>query len=440
MIKQKLEYILFSNKFYNFFLKPFDKIKYQIVNEDKLKEERIENSVPFNKIPNVSDIYNKEWNNVLLELSPIFSMNRESFHRKIWEFTHTIYILKKSGYLYPKNKGLAIGAGREQILYYLAYKIEKITGIDLFEGNYIGGEDEPDIPKNPQKYAPFIYPEANLDIIKMDALNLKFKDNSFDFIFSASSIEHFGSKKNILKSIKEMYRVLKPGGIAVITTEIKLNRLACNIPNTIIFELNELLTLFKQSGFLLYDNEIDIRIEDYYLNNWVKLPQEVFKSPHVILRFLRSIFTSVAIVFKKPGNSVKKGNCKKNTSFQLFKYKGSIKVRPEKKNFLTHETMVIQVQLKNNSNFDWFSNGMSHRIAIGIKLLNLEDKIIDDAYGEIVIPHNIKIGESIDFKAEIPIKMGPGYYKLFFDLKRELITWFSEKGNKPWLETIEVKK
>jgi len=440
MIKQKLEYILFSNKFYNFFLKPFDKIKYQIVNEDKLKEERIENSVPFNKIANVSDIYNKEWSNAIKELSPIFSMNKESFHRKTWEFNHIIYILKKSGYLYQKNKGLAIGAGREQILYYLAHKIEKITGIDLFEGNYIGGEDEPDIPKNPKRYASFIYPDTNLDVIKMDALNLEFEDNSFDFIFSASSIEHFGSKKDILKSIKEMYRVLKPGGITVITTEIKLNRLACNIPNTKIFELNELLALFKQSDFLLYDNKIDIRIEDYYLNNCIKLPQEALKSPHVILRFLRSIFTSIAIVFKKQGDSVKKGRWKENINFQLLKYKGLIKIKLENKIFLPYENMVIQVQLKNNSNFDWFSNGMSHRIAIGIKLLNIEDKIIDNAYDEIVIPHDIKIGESIDFKAEIPIKMGPGHYKLFFDLKRELVTWFSEKGNKPWLETIEVKK
>jgi len=83
---------------------------------------------------------------------------------------------------------------------------------------------------------------------------------------------------------------------------------------------------------------------------------------------------------------------------------------------------------------------MSHRIAIGIKLLSLEDKIIDDSYAEIVIPNNIKVGESIVFNAEVPIKMSPGHYKLFFDLKRELITWFSEKGNKPWLETIEVKK
>lgn len=46
--------------------------------------------------------------------------------------------------------------------------------------------------------------------IKMDAEDLKFDDNTFDFIFLSHTSEHF---ENPLKCWKEIYRVLKPNGL-----------------------------------------------------------------------------------------------------------------------------------------------------------------------------------------------------------------------------------
>ena len=412
---------------------------FPVVKKDDLIEERKKKKMPLNKIPNVADIYNPEWGEILRSIKTIWGMDENSFHRKIWEFTHILFALKHLGYLHPDNTGLTIGAGREQILYYLAYKIKKIVGIDLYEGNYIGGEDEQDIPLNPEKYAPFLYPAENLDLLKMDALDLKFENDKFDFVFSASSIEHFGSAKDIKKSIDEMYRVLKPGGVCVITTEIKLNRLAKDIPNTKLFKLDELLALFKDCKFKLVDDNIDIKIEDHYLNNWVKLPFEVYKSPHVILRFFRSIFTSVALVFEKEGNSVKKGDWKESINILPLDYSSTIKVNLEQDEIKERDEIKLKINLDNKCNFDWFVKGVSHRIAIGIKLLNMDEDEIDPGFGEILIPEDVKQNTSFSFSNSISSRnLKPGKYKLFIGLKRELMTWFFEKGQKPEIVEINI--
>jgi len=60
---------------------------------------------------------------------------------------------------------------------------------------------------------------ANEDIKKHlevgNALNLRFKDNSFDVLISTAVIEHL---ENPEKFLKESYRVLKEGGIIILTT------------------------------------------------------------------------------------------------------------------------------------------------------------------------------------------------------------------------------
>lgn len=59
----------------------------------------------------------------------------------------------------------------------------------------------------------------------MNGTQLEFPSDSFDVVFSFSSIEHFAGENysGPLKSLKEMERVLKPGGIAVVTTEYIIN-------------------------------------------------------------------------------------------------------------------------------------------------------------------------------------------------------------------------
>lgn len=101
-----------------------------------------------------------------------------------------------------KNKRLKIldvGCGTGVAIRYLSEKTNwDINGIDFSEET--------------KKY----WKELKCNI--GDACNLKFKDNSFDVIFSSHTLAHFYSPNEF---IKEASRVLKPGGKLIIITPNK---------------------------------------------------------------------------------------------------------------------------------------------------------------------------------------------------------------------------
>jgi SAM-dependent methyltransferase len=73
----------------------------------------------------------------------------------------------------------------------------------------------------------------------MSGTELAYEDGSFDGIFSSGSIEHFGELEDIRRSVAEMHRVLKPGGVCALATEYRLEGPG-SIPGTHLFTREEL--------------------------------------------------------------------------------------------------------------------------------------------------------------------------------------------------------
>jgi len=70
----------------------------------------------------------------------------------------------------------------------------------------------------------FFQNSKNIVLKKGDATNLSFKKEQFDYVLSISVIEHISGKGDS-KAVKEMWRVLKPGGRLILTTHaIKKHR------------------------------------------------------------------------------------------------------------------------------------------------------------------------------------------------------------------------
>ncbi|HKN86188.1 MAG TPA: methyltransferase domain-containing protein [Nitrospiraceae bacterium] len=142
-------------------------------------------------------------------------------HRKAWEYGLCITGLATLGVVTPEARALAVGAGYESPLFYFANHIAEMVATDLYDNP--SHEGQPAMVTSPDKFAPFEYRHDHLKVFRMSGDNLEFDDDTFDFVFCLSSIEHFGSRATQRKALSEMRRVLRPGGIACIITELILN-------------------------------------------------------------------------------------------------------------------------------------------------------------------------------------------------------------------------
>lgn len=191
------------------------------------------NDYKLNKLANIYEYENPEWLNLHLSLEQysmdkhcFFNTNGSNYVRKGWEWTQAIYGLKKLNMLSNDKTALGVGAGRECVIFYLCDRLKSVVATDLY-GNkkwnsIFGKESDPNFLRFPEKYCPKPFNQEHLKILKMDGTNLQFDDNSFDIVWSLSSIEHFGGHEASSKAVNEMARVTKPDGIVVIATEYLL--------------------------------------------------------------------------------------------------------------------------------------------------------------------------------------------------------------------------
>jgi SAM-dependent methyltransferase len=148
-------------------------------------------------------------------------------HRKHWEFAMLTLFLEDSGLLREDARVLSVGAGHETVLFWLANRVAKVVATDIYgEGSFGEREADRTMLTDPASFSPYPYRESHLEVRHMDARELEFPDDSFDAVFTLSSIEHFGSWADIRRSASEIGRVLRPGGSAYIATECFLGRSA----------------------------------------------------------------------------------------------------------------------------------------------------------------------------------------------------------------------
>jgi len=150
---------------------------------------------------------------------------------------------------------------------------------------------------NPAKYSKIEYGHDHLTVELMDDSNLEYPDEYFDFAFSFSSVEHFGSHQAAAQAVKEMGRVTKSGGAVVVTTEVILN----GVHHSEFFQPSELIEhLVDFTGLtLLEDNNFSI--SDRTLANPVDFshPGLTYANPHLICKLGGIYWTSVCLVLVK---------------------------------------------------------------------------------------------------------------------------------------------
>jgi SAM-dependent methyltransferase len=150
---------------------------------------------------------------------------RQEVHRKYWEYALLTLFMEDVGALDEETEALSVAAGHEDVLFWLANRIGRVVATDIYgQGPFAHREADETMVENPSAFAPYPYPQHRLDVIEMNALDLRFPNGSFDFVFSLNSIEHFGGRREIVQAAREMARVLRPGGHAFIVTECFVGR------------------------------------------------------------------------------------------------------------------------------------------------------------------------------------------------------------------------
>lgn len=152
---------------------------------------------------------------------------RTHIERKVWEFAMLALVLEDTGLLRDDVEALAVGAGNERMIFWLANRLGRVVATDIYgEGDFADREALSSMLTDPASHTPFPYREERLEVRWMDGRELDFPDASFDVVFSLSSIEHFGTRDEIRRSAREMARVLRPGGVAVVMTDciVRLDR------------------------------------------------------------------------------------------------------------------------------------------------------------------------------------------------------------------------
>jgi len=235
------------------------------------------------------------------------------FHRKQWEFAMIFLTLQKFGLLNQEKIGLSLGGGNERVLYSIAKHIQKLFVTDLYDDSTswdCARTNDPDEFIKVSK--PFPIDDHKIQALKMDMRFLDFDDNSFDFCYSSCAIEHIGEHKDFLQHFNEVNRVLKEGGIYVLTTELQFgDRTICD-ENNFVFSKDYISDLISESNLeFISDVDTDLtkniinypypsNIKNLALSDNKSLNQKIVEDfPHLVLLRGNIPFTSVLLVLRK---------------------------------------------------------------------------------------------------------------------------------------------
>lgn len=201
------------------------------------------------------------------------------FNRKIWEYLYILNTMDQFVGLRPGTRALGFGVGRERIVSLLAE-----LGCDVVATDYSEGRDT--WPKVAQTATDLFHPDlcseesfrSRVSLRNVDMNRIPSDLRDFDCLWSCGSLEHMGGHRNGLDFIQAAMECLRPGGIAVHTTEFNLvsDELTHQSPNLSFYRRRDIVALAERLlaeghqivlNFTRGDTPVDLHIDQDPVRN-----------------------------------------------------------------------------------------------------------------------------------------------------------------------------
>lgn len=232
-------------------------------------------------------------------------------HRKLWEWAYLIRVLDELDQLRPGRRGLGFGVGRESMVAFIAGR-----GCDVVATDLAPDAAEALLWTNADQHASGILedlarpelcdPDAFAERVSwrpVDMRSVPADLRGFDFCWSACAFEHLGTIDAGLRFVEDSVATLRPGGIAVHTTELNLDSDTETIESgpTVLFrrrDLQDLAARLEAAGHEVAT--LHLVQGSGALDTYVDVPPYV-PEPHIRLLYRNVVTTSVALVIRAGG-------------------------------------------------------------------------------------------------------------------------------------------
>lgn len=204
------------------------------------------------------------------------------YHRKLWELSYVLQAIHENGLMREHARGLGFGCGVEPIPSLLASCGVAVTMTDL-EADLAHAAGWASTNQHASSIEAAFHAHL-VDRPDYDRLvSLRYVDmnhipsdlDGYDFCWSICALEHLGSIDLGLKFIENSLKTLKPGGIAIHTTELNIDSEGPTIDNwpTVLFQrrhIEHLCERLTREGHIVA--ELDFGLGDGPMDRFIDLP------------------------------------------------------------------------------------------------------------------------------------------------------------------------
>jgi SAM-dependent methyltransferase len=236
---------------------------------------------------------------------------RPRFLRKRWEWFFIAQVLYERGFMSGGKRGIGFGVGNEPLPALLAsFGVQIVASDQSVEAAEKAGwaqsnQHSIDLSTLNDKEICTGYMFSELvSFMEVDMNNIDFDlHERFDFCWSSCALEHLGSLQNGLKFIENSLRVLKPGGLAVHTTEFNISSNVDTLESGSLSiyrrcDIDNFLARIMAEGFTV--SPVDWSLGEGFAETVVDLPPYGRGEPHIRLKVGEYNVTSIGIIIQKP--------------------------------------------------------------------------------------------------------------------------------------------